>query len=220
MNRRSIRSCITSTAVLVVLAGAAPAFAGPPLLCHPFDIAGARSLPWDGTRAWWQGDARYDVAGLIRDTEALLTPSTPVIVRMETLRRAAIYASSDREIASRLLATLTDKARASEQSGRPDALAFLDAAYVTGAFREIGMLAEMPQFRPRVTMIRTLVAGADAYALIGKSLSLGAGDPAIEFAAALIAADSSREAYQRHAHKARAGAGKDSLLARNLAHIS
>ena len=55
--------------------------AGPPLLCHPFDIGDARSLPWDGTRAFWQGRADYRLENLAADTEALgLMPSTPVIV--------------------------------------------------------------------------------------------------------------------------------------------
>lgn len=216
MNSRIGRSIV----LLAALAAATPAFAGPPLLCHPFDIAGARSLPWSATNVWWEGDAGYDVAGLIRETEALLTPTTPVIVRMETLRRAAIYASRDRETAARLLATVTERARASEAGGRPDPMAFLDAAYVTGAFREIGMINEMSQYRPRASMIRALVAGADAYALIEKSLSLHPGDPALEFAAALIASGSRRDAYPRHAQKARAGAKQDALLARNIGQIS
>ena len=54
-------------------------------------------LPWDGTNAWWQGRADYNLQNLVADTEALLTPSTPVIVRMETLRRAALYASLDEQ---------------------------------------------------------------------------------------------------------------------------
>ena len=77
-------------ALVALLGVAAPALAGPPLLCHPFDIGSARSLPWDGTNAWWQGRADYNLQNLVADTEAILSPSTPVIVRMETLRRAAL----------------------------------------------------------------------------------------------------------------------------------
>jgi hypothetical protein len=219
MNCRRVSSSV-GIVILFAALTATPSFAGPPLLCHPFDIGDARSLPWDGSHSWFEGDARFDVSTLVGQTEALLTPSTPVIVRMETLRRAAIYASADRETAARLLSTLTGRARASEHSAHPDALAFLDAAYLTEAYREIGLLDHMPQFRERAASIRALVAGADAYALIGKTLALRPGDPGVDFAAALIAADSHRDAYLLHARKARAGASRDALLARNIGHIS
>src|SRR6185436_13054328 len=117
----SIRSRLTWLTV-AALAVATSAVAGPPLLCHPFDIGAAASLPWEGGRGWFATDPRFDLQRLVAETQALLSPSTPVIVRMETLRRAAIYASRDRAVASQLLAALTDKAHASEKAGRPDAL--------------------------------------------------------------------------------------------------
>ncbi len=40
--------CALAMSLLVV----GPAFAGPPLLCHPFDIGSSRSLPWDGSSSW------------------------------------------------------------------------------------------------------------------------------------------------------------------------
>jgi hypothetical protein len=97
--------------VLGVLISRGTAIAGPPLLCHPFDIGTARSQPWDGARGWAEGNPDYDVKNLVRDTEGLLTPSTPVIVRMETLRRAALYASRDGAVAKELLSTLNARAR-------------------------------------------------------------------------------------------------------------
>src|SRR4051794_12294957 len=99
--------------LVAVLGSAVPALAGPPLLCHPFDIGSARSLPWDGSSSWWQGKSGYSLQNLVADTEALLTPSTPVIVRMETLRRAALYASLDGKVAAALLSALTARANAS-----------------------------------------------------------------------------------------------------------
>src|SRR4026208_1903074 len=81
--------------VIASLTIAAPALAGPPLLCHPFDIGNAKSLPWLGEKSWDEGQPGYKLDRLVADTEALLTPSTPVIVRMETLRRAALYARTD-----------------------------------------------------------------------------------------------------------------------------
>src|SRR5688572_20275282 len=106
MTRHLIR--IAPLIVVGLLSGAQPALAGPPLLCHPFDIGSARSLPWNDTAAWWNGRSDYDVRNLVADTQALLTPATPVIVRMETLRRAAIYASRDARVAAQLLKTLND----------------------------------------------------------------------------------------------------------------
>jgi hypothetical protein len=51
--KRQMNALVTSAAVLAAIITATPAFAGPPLLCHPFEIGTARSLPWDGT--WSQG---------------------------------------------------------------------------------------------------------------------------------------------------------------------
>jgi hypothetical protein len=216
MKRQKINALVTSAAVLAAIVTATPAFAGPPLLCHPFEIGTARSLPWDGS--WSQGKADYQTANLIADTEALLTPSTPVVVRMETLRRAALYASSNAQLANQLLSRLLARADASETAGRPDALALLDAAYVAEAFREIASLSGA-DFAARAEGARATLGHADGYALISRSISARPDDPAIQFAAALIAADKNRARYTDHAAKARAGAGRDPLLARNLSHV-
>jgi hypothetical protein len=205
--------------VVAALAIAAPALAGPPLLCHPFDIGSAKSLPWIGEKSWFEGRPDYKLDHLVADTEALLTPSTPVIVRMETLRRAALYASTDATVASRLIKRLISRAEDSEVAGRPDALAYLDAAYFVGAFNEIIMMARSKEFETRSTVAREVKGTLDGYSLIQKSIALRPGDPAIQFAAALISSDEHRGEYSTHAAKARAGADSDVLLARNLVHV-
>jgi hypothetical protein len=216
---RQIRVVIVLS-VLVSAIGARPTFAGPPLLCHPFDVNGAQSLPW-GTGASWSAErADYDVSRLVADTEALLTPSMPVIVRMETLRRAAIYASRDQKVASALLTTLTNRVHAANRTKDPGAFAYLDAAYLIEALRQVGMLGESSAFRDRAPVMRELVKDLDGYALMQKSLLVQPGDPALEFAAALIASDRNRAAYQAHAARARAGAARDPLLARNLKQLT
>lgn len=215
-----VRFVLTAALVLTSLALARPALAGPPLLCHPFDIGTAASLPWSGNPSWFDGKADYKVANLIADTEALLTPSMPVIVRMETLRRAAIYASRDPKVASALLERLTAKAQASKATARPDALALLDAAYATEALRQITMIGGVPGFKDQVSAIRDVISNADGWQYMKASLAARPDDPALEFAAALIAADKDRAAYRGHAQRARDGASKDALLARNLSHIS
>ena len=208
--------------MLAALAFALPAVAGPPLLCHPFDIGGARSLPWDGTQAFWQGRADYRLENLVADTEALLTPSTPVIVRMETLRRAALYASVDGEIANRLYAKLGERLRASQKpGGRPDDLALFDFGYLTETYRQIAELDRgMNEFRGRGPALRKAIGSGDGYALIKKTLGQPTTDPAMEFAAALMIGRRDDGAYRVHAERARAGAGRDALLARNLNYVS
>ena len=70
--------------------------------------------------------------------------------------------------------------------------------------------------------LQSLVGKADGEAMIQQTLAARNGEPAIEFAAALIAASHKdrRADYQKHAEKARAGAAQDALLAKNLGHIS
>lgn len=215
--KRSIRRI--TVAAVAVLAMAAPALAGPPLLCHPYQIGSATSLPWVGEKSWFEGRLDYKVENLVADTEALLTPATPVIVRMETLRRAAIYASTDPVVANRLLKRFISRAEASEEAGHPDALAYLDAAYLAGAFNELTMLAREKQWETRAAVARQAKGALDAYALISKSVAARPDDPAIQFAAALISSDEHRGEYPVHVAKARAGAGADMLLARNLDHV-
>ncbi len=216
--RSNTRATVLSAALVVAFA--APATAGPPLLCHPYEIGNARSLPWDGSRGWSAGLPGYKLENLVVDTEALLTPSMPVIVRMETLRRASLYASRDRAIASQLLTRLVARANAADAKGTPDALALLDAAYVAGAFHEISMLGKDSAFRERAVAAREALGTTDGYALIRRSIAARPDDASIEFAAALIASGRDRSAYLRHAEKARRGVTKDALLSRNIDHIS
>lgn len=212
-----IRSAVLSLALVAL---ATPAVAGPPLLCHPYDTGNARSLPWDGTRGWSGDLPDYELERLIADTDALLTPSTPVIARMETLRRASLYASRDRAIARELLTRLVARAKAADAKGAPDALAWLDAAYVAGAFHQISMLGNNAGFRERAVAAREALGDLDAYTLIQRGIAVRAEDPALHFAAALIASDRNRQAYRTHAEKARKGVRQDALLARNIGHVS
>lgn len=200
-------------AVALLVAVATPAMAGPPLLCHPFDIGSAKSLPWDGTGGWFQGQAGYRTEQLIADTEAILQPGTPVLVRMETLRRAAIYASQDAPVASALVERLSAKSKA-------DPLAALDAAYLIEALHQITMLDQMTEFRGRIAAVKSVLAGRDALPLLAQAVEARPSDPAVAFAAALIAMDKDKPAYSGYAARARAGATQDALLARNIKHLS
>jgi len=215
-----VHSLALPVVLVLALASASPALAGPPLLCHPFDIGGAASLPWDGSSSWYHGRSGYDVSHVVADTDALLTPTTPIVVRMETLRRAVIYASGDAKTASALLDHVMDRVRMADAAGKPDALAYLDAAYVNEAMREITWLDQSPEWRTRAAALRPLVKDGAGYALVQKTVELMPNDPCVHFAAALISADKHRDAYAAHAAKARAGASGDPLLARNISHVS
>lgn len=206
-------------AVLSWLAVTSPALAGPPLLCHPFDIGDAQSLPWGDGRSWLAGLADYPVSRLAADTQALLGPSTPVIVRMETLRRAAIYASRDAQVAAGLFTVLMNRAQAAGRARLADAMALFDAAYYVEALRELSELTQSPDMRDRAPALRAIVHDSDGYALARQATALRPSDPALQFGAALIASERHREAYAEHAAKARAGATADMLLARNIAQV-
>jgi len=208
--------CLLAAIVLSVMV-AAPALAGPPLLCHPFQIGNARSLPWDGTRGWFHGRADYPLAQLVTDTTAILQPGTPVVVRMETLRRAAIYASQDPAVAAALLDELSARARAGQNP--TDGLAALDAAYLIEALRQITMLAQSADFRDRIPGVTRVLAARDATPLVEQAVRARPDDPAVAFAAALISLGNDKHAYERYAARARAGAAQDALLARNLDHL-
>lgn len=198
-----------ASSLLVAVLAPVPALAGPPLLCHPFEIGDAESLPWKGGDGWRSPDPDYDLDRLTRDTLALLEPSTPTVVRMETLRRAAIYASDDRAVARRLLTRLMDRTSAEEASAEAEAHAWFDAGYFAATLRQSHV------FEPSAAVVAEDV---DVYGMIEKSLELSGGDPAIELAAALVAAGERgrSDAYARHAKRALAGVDSDTLLARNI----
>jgi hypothetical protein len=199
-------SLSVTTGLLVLLALATPAFAGPPLICHRLDIGAAKSLPWNDTTWNLAGNENYDTRTLVRDTLAILDGGAPVIVRMETLRRATLYAGKDPQAAKELLTKLYQRAAASEAAGRSDALAWFDAGYLAAAYRQWLGKDQNP------------AVGMDGYSLVAKALALGGQkDPEMAFAAALITLQGPQQAHQQHAQRAIAGAKNDPLLARNLA---
>src|ERR1700690_1955584 len=95
-------------AALLIFVSAA--YAGPPLICHQIEIGDAKSLPW-ASHDWnlSAGDS-YDTKNLVRDSLAILDSCTPVLVRMETLRPATLYARKDPQAANQLLTKLYTRA--------------------------------------------------------------------------------------------------------------
>lgn len=197
--------------LVALIAGHQKAQAGPPLICHPYEIGNAKSLPWAGNE-WRDVKKDYDINRLVNDTLALLTPDVPVIARMETLRRATIYAvwsnydqkvgyyaAKNEKVAGELLERLLARVREAERKGKVDALALFDAGY----FAESWKMADQKS-APKV----------DGYAMVNKASSLRGTDATMEFAAALMIRN--KTVQRAHLQKAVAGAPEGSLLARNI----
>ena len=197
-------SRLTISIVAVLLGFTTFAQAGPPLICHPIEIRQAKSLPW--VEFNHRGRTDYDLKNLSRDTLAILDSHTPVLVRMETLRRATIYARHDTQVAKELITRLQERAANSDAAGRPDALAWFDVGYLAEAYKQW-----MGQGEPNPA------SGLDGYGWVKRAISLRGQDPQMEFAAALITVGGPEADHQEHVQKAAGGAKIDPLLARNLA---
>lgn len=198
MKHTSLRLAICT---LLLFALVTSALAGPPLICHRFEIGTAQSLPWAGNSWNLQGNETYDTKNLSRDTLAILDSNRVVLVHMETLRRATLYAHKDSQAAKELLLKLHARANT-----RPsDALAWFDLGYLAASYSQWLGNGQNP------------VTGLDGYELVRKAISLRENDPQMEFAAALITLRTPGKDHQEHVQKALAGAKGDPLLSQNLA---
>ena len=211
------KKTLVVSCALAVLSLAAPALAGPPFLCHVFDIGSTASLPWvDGD--WLGTRSDYDITRVVADTQALLKTDMPTLARMETLRRAVLYASRNRALAERLVAALAARVDAADQGGRADARALFDLGYALEAINEVEELAHYASdLTDRGRALAGMTRPHEGQALILKSASLRTDDAGIAFALALI---SKAEDRQPHLLKARAGAKQDRLLASNMARLN
>jgi hypothetical protein len=194
-----------SVVLLSALFFATTAMAGPPLICRSFDIGNAKSLPWISHDWNLSGTESYNTRNLPTDTISILDADPTVLVHMETLRRATLFARKDPVAAKQLLLKLI--ARADSSANSPSAgLASVDLGYLAEAYKQwLGNDPSNP------------AQGLDGYALVKNAIRLRGNDPQMEFAAALITLNGPASDQQEHAQKAIAGAKTDLLLARNLA---
>ena len=201
--------------VIITLCFARYALAGPPLICHAFEIGQAKSLPLASNSWNLSGSEGYDTKNLASDTLEILKPDMPVLVRMETLRRATLYARKDPLAAKELLARLHARATSAESAGHPDALAWFDAGYLVETYKQwLGQ--NLPHMTDGMRMDANPAAGVDGYAMVKKAIALRGDDAQMEFAAALITLSGPRHEHAQHSQKAIAGAKSDALLAQNL----
>ena len=201
MNSHSL-SRVAISIVAVVLGFSTVALAGPPLICHPIAIGEAKSLPWVDLN-YQKGSGSYDLKNLTADTLVILDSNPSVLVRMETLRRATIYARQDPQVAKELLTRLHARA-ANSDAGNAAALAWFDVGYLAETYNR--WMGDGPN----------PARGLDGYGWVRKAISLRGSDPEMEFAAALIAFSVSESDRSLHVEKAMAGAKTDPLLAQNL----
>ena len=201
------RFAITLSLLLSIFAVAA--FAGPTLICHQFDIGNAKSLPWISHDWNLTGGKSYDTHHLAADTIAILDADPTVLVHMETLRRATLFARRDPQAAKELLTRLVARAESASQSNTMQALANFDAGYLAETYKQWLGKNDKDEANP--------AKGLDGYALVKKAIRLRGDDPQMEFAAALICLPGPAGEQMDHAQKAFAGAKNDPLLARNLA---
>jgi len=197
MNRRRLLTLTVAIAAVLTLTTAA--FAGPPMICHAIAIGQAKTLPWVDLN-YRNGSGGYDLKNLTTDTVTILDSNAQVLVHMETLRRATIYARQDASVARELITKLQARASASD-----NALAAFDFGYLIEAYKQwIGANEPNP------------ARGLDGYAWVTKAIRARGSDAEMEFAAALITLGGSESAHDDHVQKAMAGAKSDALLAQNL----
>jgi len=201
--------CRLLAAALLAAATLAPAHAGPPLLCFPYQIGQARSLPW-GHDAFEQSKT-YDSSHVVADTIDILRTERSVLVRMETLRRAAIYIGQNTGKATELLSYMTSLALTNDSIGKVSTLNLFDAGYFAATTRQNGV--DLP-WRPGAD------DGADGYLWIKRAVDLQRQDrhpdPAMEFGAALVVFGHNDKAFRDHLRRAIAGAEPGSDLAASI----
>ena len=184
-------------ALPLLLLAPADSEAGAPLICFPFQSGSAEVLPWGQGGGWKTPDPRYDVRQLTADALRLLSPAAPVLARMENMRRAAIYASTNPGAAEGLLAGLLERI----DRPNPHALALFDAGYFIETLRN-GSHMKMNAAPSR-----------DGYALVVKAIRLAGGDPEMELAASLMTSGARADGHRR---RAEAGARTNALLAQTM----
>lgn len=200
-------STVQSAAMLffTLLLFASSALAGPPLICHSFDIGDAKSLPWSSHNWNLTGSETYDTKNLVADTIAILDSSPVVIVHMETLRRASVYSHKTPVVAKELMVKLVARANSAGATTPSGALASFDEGYLTEIYKAWNDRAS-----------QNPAQGLDGYVLVKQALQVRGNDPEMEFAAALISLSGPGAEQRKHAERALAGAKNNLLLARNL----
>lgn len=182
-------SAMTARLTGLVLFAGLSAWAGPPAICHPIEIGQAKSLPWGDANDFKKGDPNYDLKRLTPDTLALLAPGTPVRVRMETMRRAALYSTRDTRLALDLASKLMARALSAEASGASDAMAWFDAGYFVETLKQAALIYKFNMLsaeEKKSWVLRDDITGIDGFAWVQKALRMGGNSSDVKYALSLI----------------------------------
>ncbi|MBI4428720.1 MAG: hypothetical protein HY562_06340 [Ignavibacteriales bacterium] len=200
-------SCIVYAQLLT----SGDALGGPPLISHPIQIGNARSLPFGNGPHGAKSD--YDRSRLIEQTLELLTPDMPILVRMETLRRATLYASGiyrgdggwknqseeSWRIAYELLSRLMARVLQANAGDSKSATAWFDVGYLMACYEQANVTKNL--------------AG---YEFVKKALALSGNDAEMEFACAVVTVWPKNAEHRQHVQRAKAAMSGNSLLAANF----
>lgn len=200
------------TAVVTLLVVASPALAGPPLICNPFVTEGGKLIAWGTGPGWNTPDHSYDIKKLVADTTEVLTPETPVLTRMENLRRATIYAMRDPVIAEQLLGALMRRALSTTNDGG----AWFDAGYLVEAYRQGTHLRGERKAGSAAWAAVDETIRVDGYGFVKKAIAMRGANAEMELAASLMTQGAVAEAHRTRA----AQAGPGSLVVKNLARLA
>jgi hypothetical protein len=184
---------------------AAPATAGPPLICFAAYHGNATSLPWENG-----GPAKdFDRAKLAGATAKLLRDQPSALARMETIRRATLYGADDAKLAESVRVAVErlvlDAEAAKDATPQARAHAWFDAGYLAACYEQMGM-------RERGRSDDAPKAGVP---WIDKALALTPDDAEMHFGAALAKLDSDGS-HKGDFKKAVAGAAKNPELTRSI----
>lgn len=205
MQRRIRTAAITASILGLITLVGPTAQAGPPLLCFPYEIGDAKSLPW-GSGAF-ESSKGYDSSRLMDDTLSLLKTEQSTLVRMETIRRAVNYMRDDSNLATRILARLSWIALDLEAQGKPSAKAWFDAGF---------MAATLSQSAVRLDWHVGTLANGDGLLWIRKAVALEPSNADMHYGAALAAHGHDDSLFKEHLRQAVAGAQVGSNLARSI----
>jgi len=124
MRSKSIRFArFTLPALSTLFVLASSAVAGPPLICHAFDVGNAKSLPWISHDWNLTGGENYDTNKLAGDTLAILDASKVPLVTWR-LFVAQPFVREERSHCRKTTSfELVARAQTSESSSNPDAFA-------------------------------------------------------------------------------------------------
>ena len=202
---------LNALAVVIVLASASPALAGPPLICNPFETGSTALLAWGSGPGWNTPDRSFDLKKLTAETVRVLDADAAVLSRMENLRRATIYAMQDPVAANQLLSTMIGRAL----STTPTARAWFDAGYVVEAYKQaVHLRGPNGQFDRAAWAAVDETLRVDGYGFVKKAIAMAGPNAEMEFAASLMTQGAAATA---HRSRANAAATRGSFLAANLA---